>query len=225
MDATIAERRIIRGNQVDRERGIIRNVRVCDIGQSKNGEIYSREILERALPMYQHRQICLEHDFDYPRKSRSVRDVIGILKNVRLDGKGILGDFHFNPRHPIAGQLAWDAENATEGVGLSHRVDAVVGYDQGRKLVQRIKRVVAVDLVADPANTNHLVEPEHLAASYRRSGERTRTSADDFLRQIDGRPSRGEVNDFLQQVTDGPVSTEKPATEPTNIIDQFTETY
>ena len=71
-----------------------------------------------------------------------------------------VADFHYNPKHALAEQLKWDAENASENVGFSHDVMARVSRRGGKAVVEEITRVVSVDLVADPATTRGLFEQD-----------------------------------------------------------------
>ena len=70
-------------------------------------------------------------------------------------------DLHYNPKHPLAEQLAWDAENSPESVGFSHVVEAVTRRVQKEDVVESIVKVHSADLVADPATTSGLFEQEH----------------------------------------------------------------
>jgi hypothetical protein len=70
---------------------------------------------------------------------------------------------HFNPKHPVAEQLAWDAENNPRNVGFSHNVLARLSRDGDASVVEAITHVQSVDLVADPAATQGLFEEEQAA--------------------------------------------------------------
>ncbi|MBQ1278352.1 MAG: hypothetical protein IIY07_06875, partial [Thermoguttaceae bacterium] len=86
---------------------------------------------------------------------------------------GLYGDFHFNPKHPLAEQMLWDAEKAPENFGFSHNVEAVVRLENGAQIVDKIVRVRSVDLVADPATTSGLFESERATPTI------TQVNADD----------------------------------------------
>jgi hypothetical protein len=73
-------------------------------------------------------------------------------------GDGLFGDFHFNPKHALAEQLAWDATHAPENVGFSHNVEARTTRQANQTVVEAILKVQSVDLVADPATTRGLYE-------------------------------------------------------------------
>jgi len=94
-----------------------------------------------------------------------------MIRNVQLrENEGLYADFWFNPKHSVAEQLLWDAEHASDNVGFSHNVEAVVRRQtaDGRRqqssdggttaIVERIVAVRSVDLVADPATTRGLFE-------------------------------------------------------------------
>jgi hypothetical protein len=73
-------------------------------------------------------------------------------------GDGLYGNLHFNPKHELAEQLAWDAEHNPRNVGFSHNVLARLARDGDQVLVEAITHVQSVDLVADPAATQGLFE-------------------------------------------------------------------
>ena len=75
-------------------------------------------------------------------------------------GEGLFADFHFNPKHPLAEQLAWDADNSPQNVGFSHNVQARTSRNGEGLVVEAIVGVQSVDLVADPATTDGLFEQE-----------------------------------------------------------------
>jgi len=80
---------------------------------------------------------------------------------VRLDeAGGLFGDLFYNPKHPLAEQLLWDAEHAPHNVGLSHNVLARTTRRGKTVAVTEIVSVLSVDLVADPATTRGLFEEQ-----------------------------------------------------------------
>src|SRR5690606_3955981 len=81
------------------------------------------------------------------------------------EGSGIFADFHFNPKHPLAAQMTWDAENNPESLGFSHNALLRLGpIKNGVQTIQSIEAVRSMDLVADPATTTSLFESEDLSA-------------------------------------------------------------
>ena len=140
---------------VDRARGIIPGVKL--LGRvSKKGREYPPAVMAKALPLYEGMRVNVDH-VD-PGQHRSLRDRIGLVKNVTLKEDGLYGDFHFNPKHPLAEQIAWDAENAPQNLGFSHDTRGGSRNQNGKVVVESIDTVLSVDLVANPATTTGLFE-------------------------------------------------------------------
>ena len=142
----------------DRQQGILRGVKILGI-ESRNGNRYSAAALRRALPLYEGIRVNVNHP---PRgqedRPRDYRDRIGKLAGVELRADGLYGALHFNPRHPLAEQLIWEAEHAPENVGFSHNAVGRGRQESGHFLVEEIAEVRSVDLVTDPATTRGLFE-------------------------------------------------------------------
>ncbi len=141
--------------RLDREKGIIEGVKILGL-VSRNGRSYLKEAVARAVSLYEDRPVNIDHG-DSPR---SYADRIGSIRNVRVepgDG-GLRADLHFNPKHPLAEQLCWDAEHAPGNVGFSHVIEGRVARKNGATIVEEIVKVTSVDLVADPATTRGLFE-------------------------------------------------------------------
>ena len=144
--------------RIDREAGVIFGVKIIGC-QSRNGRHYPNETLREAIPLYESSKVNLDHPDGDPRKPRSYHARFGIIRNVHLrENEGLFADFWFNPKHSIAEQLLWDAENAPDNVGFSHNVEAVVKKQSSPAIVEKIVAVRSVDLVADPATTQGLFE-------------------------------------------------------------------
>ncbi len=145
--------------RVDRQGGIIRGVKILGL-QSRNGRQYLPEALAKAIPLYEGAKVNVNHPKGSPLSPRDYQDRIGLIrgKAVLKPEEGLFGDLHFNPKHILAEQLAWDAEHAPENVGFSHNVQARTSRRDDSLLVEEIMRVQSVDLVADPATTRGLYE-------------------------------------------------------------------
>ena len=141
------------GLRVDRERGVISRVKVLG-GTSANGREYPVATMRAAAPLYEGAPVNINHSSG----PRNYEDRVGHVVNVKIEGDGLRADLHFNPKHAIAEQLAWDAEHAPHRVGLSHVVTARTASRGGKIIVEEITRVQSVDLVADPATTGGLFE-------------------------------------------------------------------
>jgi hypothetical protein len=149
---------------VDRENGIIHGVKLLGL-QSRN-----KGARHFAYPPSTHAKIVsvlegavsnVDHHDQSKGEKVSYRDRIGIFRNIRPTADGSFGDFHFNPKHPVAEQLCWDAEHAPEKLGFSILGDGKINRNiPGKPVVEDIISIVSVDLVANPATTNGLFESE-----------------------------------------------------------------
>jgi hypothetical protein len=109
--------------------------------------------------LYESAKVNENHSKEGPAAPRDYQDRLGVIRNVEhRAGEGLFGELHFNPKHALAEQLAWDAEHNPSNVGFSHNVLARVSRDAGVAVVEEITRVQSVDLVADPAATRGLFE-------------------------------------------------------------------
>lgn len=147
--------------KIDKENGVVSGVKILGV-KSRNNRVYPIETLRDAAPLYENAKVNVNHPDGSPNESRKYQDRVGSIKNVTLQENGLYGDFHFNPKHPLAEQMLWDAEKAPENFGFSHNVEAVVRLENGAQVVDKIVRVRSVDLVADPATTSGLFESTSL---------------------------------------------------------------
>jgi len=144
--------------RVDRQAGVIRGVKLLGL-ESRNGRDYLPEAVAQAAVLYEDAKVNVNHPKGHPAGPRDYQDRIGSIRQVAFrQGEGLFGDFYFNPKHALAEQLVWDAENSPENVGFSHNVEARVVRRGDRAVVEAITRVQSVDLVADPATTRGLFE-------------------------------------------------------------------
>ncbi len=151
--------------KIDKENGVVSGVKILGV-KSRNNRVYPLETLRDAAPLYENAKVNVNHPDGSPNESRKYQDRVGSIKNVTLHETGLYGDFHFNPKHPLAEQMLWDAEKAPENFGFSHNVEAVVRLENGAQVVDKIVRVRSVDLVADPATTSGLFESQTLTADF-----------------------------------------------------------
>ena len=150
--------------KVDREAGVIRGVKLIGF-ESKNGRVYPPKVLKESVHLYEGAKVNVDHPRDGNATSeRSYGDRLGVIRNVRfVEGKGNFGDFHFNPKHPMADQVVWDAENNPESLGFSHNATLRLGQPKnGKQVIESIVAIRSMDLVADPATTTSLFESEYM---------------------------------------------------------------
>jgi len=142
---------------VNREAGVIPGVKILGL-VSANNRVYTAECAAKAIPMYEGAAVYVDHSKRGER--RSYRDRIGHLAGIVASADGLYGDLHYNPKHSLAEQLAWDAEHAPANVGLSHVAEGTVVQRGGKDVVECIHKIESVDLVTSPATTHGLFEDE-----------------------------------------------------------------
>lgn len=144
--------------RVDKAKGMLEGVKLIGL-ESRNGRRYRESTLGQAVSLYEGAKVNVNHPKAGPLAPRDYEDRLGVIRSVRmLAGKGLYGDLHFNPKHALAEQLVWDAENNPRNVGFSHNVLARLSRKEGDTVVEEITQVRSVDLVADPATTQGLFE-------------------------------------------------------------------
>ncbi len=149
--------------RIDREEGVLWGVKLIGL-HSRNGRRYREAALVQAASLYEDAKVNVNHPKDGPLAPRDYQDRIGVIRDVEFRaGEGLFGNLHFNPKHALAEQLAWDAEHNPRNVGFSHNVQAKLSRTEEGTFVEEITRVQSVDLVADPAATEGLFE--HSAGS------------------------------------------------------------
>lgn len=196
-------------SKIDRSAGVIHDVKILGF-ESRNNRVYPVETLRRAIPLYENARVNLNHPEGNPAESRKYQDRFGLIKNVRLSPEeGLFGDFYFNPKHAIAEQLLWDAENSPENVGFSHNVQAVLSDRDGKRVVEEIHLVRSVDLVADPATTTGLfeeIQKDVLISDPTESGRKTETPGhviqnDDMIQNDESQKAIDESTDVSASLT------------------------
>ena len=141
---------------VDNNSGIISGVKLVGFN-SKNNRVYTKACLREALGLYEGKPVNLNHTpvGDEVR----VEDRLGKVTNVRMTDSGIYGDLHFLRTHPMSERILEAAEKMPELFGFSQRSIGTVKFNKnGPEEVSKIKNVLSVDLVSDPATTKSLME-------------------------------------------------------------------
>jgi hypothetical protein len=144
--------------RVDRAGGVLRGVKLIGL-ESLNGRRYRPAALSAAVELYEGAKVNVNHPKDGLLAPRDYRDRLGVIRQVEFrPDDGLFGNLHFNPKHALAEQLAWDAEHNPRNVGFSHNVLARLAREGEQTVVEAITHVQSVDLVADPAATQGLFE-------------------------------------------------------------------
>lgn len=156
--------------RVDRKSGVIRGVKLLGL-RSRNGRRYQENALAEAVGLYEGAKVNINHPKGHPLSPRDYQDRLGVIRGVEFRAQdGLFGDLHFNPKHTLSEQLMWDAEHASQNVGLSHNVLARTARDGEDTVVEAITKVQSIDLVADPATTRGLFEQESGSDANRNGG-------------------------------------------------------
>jgi hypothetical protein len=162
--------------RVDPDAGVIYGVRVLGrysrnshgLAEAENGTEYSRPCMESAVPLYEGAKVKCDHppDRSKPGAERSVDDIFGVLKNVRLesddDGQPVVrGDLHYRRFHRLTADVLDDVARRLGLWGLSHNATARrERFDAGAKrlVIEELAQVRSVDLVDKPATNRNLWE-------------------------------------------------------------------
>lgn len=140
------------GISVDREAGVIRNVRICG-EKSRNGRTYPVAVLRRDYAVYEGAKVYFDHSI----RDRSVRDVAGWLSDVKPDAQGIpRGTLNLYKSDPNSAKVLEAAERNPNQLGLSHVAECRLN-SQGTT-VEAIEKIDCVDIVTDPATSKGLFE-------------------------------------------------------------------
>lgn len=158
----IRESVVSKPSKVDREAGVMEDVKIVGLQAPDKNRRYEPQALKEAAGLYERVKVNLNHQAKESREPRRIQDRIGILEGVYFrEGDGLYAKtFRFNPRHPEAENLVWWAENEPSGVGFSHIAKGDARLIGGTEVVESIRKVMSVDLVADPATTRGLFESE-----------------------------------------------------------------
>lgn len=157
--ATLQETTYGGGNKVDREAGIIRDVKI--LGRtSKNGREYETAAMQEASKLYEGSNVNVNHVDAKATGTRSVMEGVGWLVGSHYDDKrdGVYGDLHLLKSHAATPLLMEAAERRPERFGLSHHADGSVTHKGRKVIVESISKVISVDVVQNPATTNGLFE-------------------------------------------------------------------
>lgn len=142
------------------ENGVIYDVLV--LGNDNRGMgTYSQRVKEAAVAKFDGQPTYVNHTKDGSHPS--YLNKLGVHRNPRMSPQGVRTDFHFNAKHAAASQLIWDAKNAPTTLGFSQDADCSWHAGPGgKRIVDSIDKVYAVDLVSRAGTTNGLWEDEEI---------------------------------------------------------------
>lgn len=145
---------------IDESAHVIKHAKI--LGKTSiNNRDYGPAINPKSLTAYEGAPVFAGH-VAKPGQSRngSYGDRIGTIRNPSIESDGLYGNIHYNPEHPLAKSLVWEAKNEPKNLGLSHHADLAYS-DRNQSIVESIEKVHSVDLVNRPATTNGLFESEN----------------------------------------------------------------
>ncbi len=146
----------IGAGQIDRAAGVIRGVVILPGNKrTANGNIYTDAALRKAVPLYENAKMFIDHDRSKP--VRSVRDLGGVYRNVRVEESKMKGDLHIRPS--MKDQVIEIAEMNAPGVALSI-VDKGSGeHKDGTFVVEDwVGTRRSADLVSEASSNENLFE-------------------------------------------------------------------
>lgn len=154
----ITERSDLRESRVDRERCVIRDVKILGM-TSKNGRRYTREAIRQAAQLYEGRKVKANHP-EKPNAIRSVDDTLGWFEGIYEAEDGLYArEFHYLQSHPMSARIVEAADRNPDLFGFSHNIQGDTRDEpDGTETVLRITEVRSVDLVDEPATTGGLFE-------------------------------------------------------------------
>ena len=146
--------------QVDEEAGIIRNVLVCGC-ESKNGYNFGPDAFgddARVKSLYDGLPVCINHSKENPL-GRSVQEVAGFLSSPRRNtANQVFADIQVEDSIDCGVDLIKLAKKRRRNIGLSHTAKYRMSRDG--KTVDRVEKVITVDVVVNPATTQSFFEQE-----------------------------------------------------------------
>lgn len=161
-------------NIVENEEELVESVLDCDtlkdcllLGmKSANNREYTKSCLKEALPLYEGVSVYIDHS----STERKVGEHFGVTKNVRLTEKGIVGDLQVLVTHPMYAQIKESYDKNMPKIGLSQNAMGTGSVSDGKTIVNKISKVMSIDVVTKPATVKNLREQEEVQESVKEVG-------------------------------------------------------
>jgi len=155
--------------EVDREHGVIRNL--CILGPTSRSlgkgrpvrRVYTESCVKEAAPLYEGVMVNVNHPKGHVlTEDRPVEGRLGKFVRVHSVNNKLYGDLVYFKTNPMAEMICEAAENPqlNDTCGFSHVADLDSVWEDGVEVVNHIKYVHSVDLVADSATTRTLFESQ-----------------------------------------------------------------
>jgi hypothetical protein len=135
-------------NRVDRDKGIIYGVSVITEGEAKGHDmqvdaITLQQVMQCAKAFADGLKVKEDH-------GSGVMATVGVLKNLRVDGKQLRADLTVLPEYEHAQKLYGMAEMMPSTFGLSISFSGVSEFSDGQRFA-RCQEIYSADLVSEPA--------------------------------------------------------------------------
>lgn len=144
---------------------VIPGVKVVGFESPSHKRRYPKETLTADAKLYEGARVFIDHPdglYDASRRNvpRPAGTHFGRIRNPRVDeARGLIGDLHVVPTHPLAASVKWAAENDPTAYALSHLADLVgTRGPDGWFVTRKIDKVHSVDVVSNGGTTNGLFE-------------------------------------------------------------------
>ncbi len=128
---------------------------------SKNKREYTRECMQKSIPLFEGVQAFINHPSSEEEKTgrRDVRNLAGKYVNARYEEGKVKADAMLLPNEN--GKLYMDvAETMPDVAGNSQNAHGKWRSDGGKQIVEELTQVFSVDLVANPATTRGMFESD-----------------------------------------------------------------
>ena len=146
------------------EAPVIPGVKILGFESPSHKRRYPIDAMRADVKKYEGAQVNFDHpaglyDPSKTKTPRSATSPFGRARNVRVDeSRGLIGDLHYNPGHPMAAAVRWAAEHDPTQYAMSHLADLVGSYQDGWFVTKRIDKVHSVDVVSNGGTTEGLFE-------------------------------------------------------------------
>lgn len=146
------------------EAPVIPGVKILGFESPSHKRKYPIEAMRKDVSKYEGAQVNFDHPaglYDPSKRAvpRSASSPFGRARNVRVDeSRGLVGDLHYNPGHPMAQAVRWAAEHDPSQYALSHLADLTGHYEGGWFVTEKIDKVHSVDVVSNGGTTAGLYE-------------------------------------------------------------------
>ena len=140
---------------IDVENRTIKNVLILQ-EKSANGRVYPRDVLEKAIPLYEGARAFINHTKPGLSADRDIKDTIGKFTNPRHINGQIRADLQLLKNQSVF--ITDLAEMNIQGIGFSHHAKGEVVKKDDIEEVKSISKVISVDLVIEPATTRTVFE-------------------------------------------------------------------